>query len=92
MPNPVEGRVICEVTRRHIVIYQTDAQGMVTDQDVFTWGFRLDQKDAQDEVSSTYGYLYDFLNATINGEDDDEEDAENQGPDDGPADSASKGG
>jgi hypothetical protein len=92
MANPVEGRVICEVTRRHIVIYQTDAQGMVTDQDVFTWGFRLDQKDAREEVSSTYGYLYDFLNATINGEDDDEEAAENADPDEEAGGTASKGG
>lgn len=76
MPNPVEGRVIVEVTRKHIVIYQTDAKGIVSDQDVFTWGFMMDRKDAIEEVTSTYGYLYDFLNHTINGEDDedDEED------------------
>jgi hypothetical protein len=92
MKNPVEGRVIVEVTRRHIVIYQCDQQGMVTDQDVFAWGFTMDRKDAVDEVASTYGYLYDFLNTTINGDDEDEEDGENTEPDTGSGDSASTGG
>ena len=82
MANPVEGRIIVEVTRRHIVIYQCDPKGVVTDQDVFSWGFMLDRKDAVDEVTSTYGYIYDFLNHTINGEEDDEEEPESKGPDD----------
>ncbi len=81
MANPVEGRIIVEVTRKHIVLYQCDAKGLVTDQDVFSWGFMLDRKDAVDEVTSTYGYLYDFLNHVINGEDDDESDTEVDGPD-----------
>lgn len=90
MKNPVEGRVIVEVTRRHIVIYQCDQQGMVTDQDVFAWGFTMDRKDAVDEVSSTYGYLYDFLNHTINGEDDDEAE-DSADPENDSGGSASKG-
>lgn len=66
-PNPVDGRVIVEVTRRHVLMYRCSADGVVQDQDVFAFPRPLEtQADAEAEIEACYGFIYDRCNSVIN--------------------------
>ena len=65
--NPVEGRVVIDVSRKYVSVYRCDGAGKVTDEDHFAFAFRLDRQDALAEVSDLYAFIYDWLNDTMNG-------------------------
>jgi len=65
--NPVEGRVVIDVSRKYVSVYRCDGTGKVTDEDHFAFAFRLDRQDALAEVSDLYAFIYDWLNDTMNG-------------------------
>lgn len=67
-PNPVEGRVILEVTRHHALIYLCDRKGIVVDNEVFRYPFPLDRDDCQTECRDLFDMLYDALNDVVNAE------------------------
>jgi len=67
-PNPVQGRVILEVTSHHAVIYLCDRQGVVLDNEVFRYPFPLDKDDCSDECRDLFNVLYDALNDVVNAE------------------------
>lgn len=67
-PNPVQGRVILEVTSHHAVIYLCDRQGVVLDNEVFRYPFPLDRDDCREECRDLFDLLYDSLNETVNAE------------------------
>lgn len=71
MPNPVEGRVIVEMTRTHALVYRTDSLGVVIDTEVFKWPYRLDKKDAVEELRGVWDWMYDYLNNNVNFDADD---------------------
>lgn len=68
MSTPIEGRVIIEVTRKHVLLYQTNGKGEVTDQDVFAFPVPMTRKDVLEEVAVIYGSVYDYVNEAINGD------------------------
>jgi hypothetical protein len=65
--NPIEGRVVIDVSRKYVSVYRCDGNGKVTDEDHFAFAFRLDRQDALAEVSDLYAFIYDWLNDTMNG-------------------------
>jgi hypothetical protein len=65
--NPIEGRVVIDVSRKYVSVYRCDGTGKVTDEDHFAFAFRLDRQDALAEVSDLYAFIYDWLNDTMNG-------------------------
>ena len=65
--NPIEGRVVIDVSRKYVSVYRCDGTGKVTDEDHFAFAFRLDRQDALAEVSDLYAFVYDWLNDTMNG-------------------------
>ena len=67
MVNPVEAKIVIEVSRKYASIFRCDANGAVLDFDHFAFDFRLDKQDAVAEVVDLYSMLYDWLNDTING-------------------------
>ena len=67
MVNPVEGKIVVDVSRKYVSIFRCDGTGAVLDSDHFSFGFRLDRQDAVAEVVDLYSMLYDWLNDTING-------------------------
>lgn len=67
MATPIIGRVIVEITRRHAIIYQTDNQGTVVDQDVFINPYSDTDGEAAATVDACYGSLFDWLNRNFNG-------------------------
>lgn len=66
MANPVEGRVIVEVTKRHAIIYRTDGKGFVVDNEVFAWPFPLSRPEAELENKDIWDVVYDYLNSVCN--------------------------
>ena len=71
MVNPVEGKIVVDVSRKYVSIFRCDATGKVVDEDHFAHPFRLDRQDAVSEVVDLYAMVYDWLNDTINGWGDD---------------------
>jgi hypothetical protein len=67
-PNPVEGRVILEVTRHHAVLYLCDRKGIVVDNEVFRFPSPLDQQGCSEECRGLFNIAYDCLNGMVNGE------------------------
>lgn len=67
MVNPVEGKIVVEVSRKYVSVFRCDSNGGVLDYDHFAFPFRLDRQDAVAEVTDLYSMLYDWLNDTING-------------------------
>jgi hypothetical protein len=65
--NPIEGRVVIDVSRKYVSVYRCDGTGKVTDEDHFAFAVRLDRQDALAEVSDLYAFIYDWLNDTMNG-------------------------
>ena len=82
MVNPVEAKIVIEVSRKYVSIFRCDANGAVLDFDHFAFAFRLDRQDAVAEITDLYAMLYDWLNDTINGgyAVDDDEAARDGGP------------
>jgi len=77
--NPVEGRLVIDVSQKYVSIYRCEGGGKVLDEDHFSFPFRLDRQDAIAEITDLYAIVYDFLNDTINGGPDDES-ARGDGP------------
>ena len=67
-PNPVQGRVILEVTSHHAVVYLCDRQGVVLDNEVFRYPAPLDRDECSEECRDLFDLLYNSLNDTINAE------------------------
>lgn len=65
--NPVEGKVVIEVSRKYVSIFRCDGVGAILDYDHFAFQYRIDRTDAIGEVVDIYAVLYDWLNLTING-------------------------
>lgn len=72
MPNPIEGRVILEVTRQHAILYLCDAKGIVVDNEVFRFPFKLERQDAYSEVKDAWDCVWDYLNHAVNWDVDDD--------------------
>lgn len=70
--NPVEGKIVIDVSRKYVSIFRCDGEGKVLDEDHFAYQFRLDRQDAASEVVDIYATVYDWLNDTINGWGDDD--------------------
>lgn len=64
--NPVEGKVVIDVSRKCVSIFRCDGTGAILDSDHFAFPHRLDRTDALGEVVDIYAVLYDWLNGTIN--------------------------
>ena len=64
--NPVEGKIVIDVSRKYVSIFRCDGEGRVIDEDHFAYLFRLDRQDAVAEVVDIYATFYDWLNDTIN--------------------------
>ena len=72
MVNPIEGKIVIDVSRKYVSVYRCDGDGRIVDEDHFGYPFRLDRSDAISEVVDIYAFIYDWLNDTINGGYDDE--------------------
>ena len=78
--NPVEGRVVIDVSRKYVSIYRCDGTGKVTDEDHFSHPFRLDRSDAVSLVVDMYSFAYDMLNDMVNGDPDEDSAREGDPP------------
>lgn len=78
--NPVEGKIVVDVSRKYVSIFRCDGAGKVVDEDHFAYPFRLDRTDAVAEVVDLYSFLYDWLNDTVNGGYDDDSAREGEPP------------
>lgn len=67
-PNPVQGRVILEVTSHHAVLYLCDRRGVVTDNEIFRYSLSMTKSECEAECRGLFGMLYDALNDMVNGE------------------------
>ncbi len=76
--NPVEAKVIIEVSRKYVSLFRCDGTGAILDYDHFAFPFRLDRQDAVAEAVDIFARLYDHINAVLNGSDDS---ARGAGPD-----------
>jgi hypothetical protein len=65
--NPVEGKIVLDVSRKYVSMYRCDGTGKVVDEDHFAYPFRIDRTDAVSHVVDIYAVLYDWLNLEING-------------------------
>lgn len=72
--NPVEGKIVIDVSRKYVSIFRCDGTGKVLDDDHFAFPFRLDRADALAEAASIYAWVYDWINESVNGTDDDDDD------------------
>ena len=80
MVNPVEGKIVIDVSRKYVSIFRCDGEGKVVDEDHFAHMFRLDRQDAVSEVLDLYSFVYDWLNDTMNGGLDDDSAREGEPP------------
>jgi hypothetical protein len=78
--NPVEGKIVIDVSRKYVSIFRCDGEGKVVDEDHFAYPFRLDRQDAIGEVADLYAFIYDWLNDTVNGGYDDDSAREGEPP------------
>ncbi len=78
MVNPVEAKVIIEISRKYISLFRCDGTGAILDYDHFAFAFRLDRQDAVAEAVDIFARLYDHMNTAMNGPDDS---ARGTGPD-----------
>jgi hypothetical protein len=77
--NPIEGRVVIDVSRKYVSIFRCDGAGKVVDEDHFAHSFRLDRSDAVSFVVDIYSFAYDLLNDIVN-DGPDEDSAREGGP------------
>jgi len=66
--NPVEGKIVIDVSRKYVSIFRCDGTGAVLDSDHFAYPYRLDRKDAISQTVDVYSILYDWLNRELNGD------------------------
>ena len=66
--NPVEGKVVIDVSRKYVSIFRCDGTGAVLDSDHFAFPYRLERKEAISQTVDVYSILYDWLNRELNGD------------------------
>lgn len=66
--NPVEGKVVIDVSRKYVSIFRCDGTGAILDSDHFAYPHRLDRSDAVSQTVDIYAILYDWLNKELNGD------------------------
>lgn len=66
--NPVEGKIVIDVSRKYVSIFRCDGTGAVLDSDHFAYPYRLDRKEAISQTVDIYSILYDWLNRELNGD------------------------
>lgn len=66
--NPVEGKIVIDVSRKYVSIFRCDGTGAILDSDHFAYPFRLDRRDAISQVIDIYSIIYDWLNKELNGD------------------------
>jgi hypothetical protein len=66
--NPVEGKVVIDVSRKYVSIFRCDGTGAVLDSDHFAFPYRLERKEAVGQTVDVYSILYDWLNRELNGD------------------------
>lgn len=68
MVNPVEGKIVIDVSRKYVSIFRCDGTGAVLDSDHFAYPYRLERKEASSQTVDIYSILYDWLNRELNGD------------------------
>ncbi len=68
MVNPVEGKVVIDVSRKYVSIFRCDGNGAILDSDHFAFPYRLERKHAISQSVDVYSVLYDWLNKELNGD------------------------
>jgi hypothetical protein len=66
--NPVEGKIVIDVSRKYVSIFRCDGSGAVLDSDHFAYPFRLERREAISQTVDIYSILYDWLNQQLNGD------------------------
>lgn len=66
--NPVEAKVVIEVSRKYVSVFRCDGSGAVLDYDHFSFQGRLDRGEAVSQAVDCYSILYDWLNRGVNGD------------------------
>ena len=67
-PNPVQGRVIVEITPVHAILYLCDRRGYVIDQEVFRYPQPMTLEECAAETRDLFGVLYDAVDSVVNPE------------------------
>ncbi len=67
MVNPIEGKIVIDVSRKYASIYRCDGNGKILDEDHFAFPYRLEPRAAVSEVVDAYAAIYDWLNISVNG-------------------------
>ena len=68
MVNPVEGKVVIDVSRKYVSVFRCDGTGAVIDSDHFSFPYRLERSEAVSQTVDIYSILYDWLNRELNGD------------------------
>lgn len=66
--NPVEAKVIIEISRKYVSLFRCDGTGAIVDYDHFAFPVRLDRQDAVSEAVDIFARLYDHANTVLNGD------------------------
>ncbi len=66
--NPVEGKIVIDVSRKYVSLYRCDGTGAILDYDHFAFPYRMDRIDAVGQVVDIYAILYDWINRELNGD------------------------
>lgn len=66
--NPVEGKIVIDVSRKYVSIFRCDGTGAVLDSDHFAYPYRMERKEAVSQTIDVYSILYDWLNRELNGD------------------------
>jgi hypothetical protein len=66
--NPVEAKVIIEISRKYVSLFRCDGTGAILDYDHFAFPVRLDRQDAVSEAVDIFARLYDHVNTVLNGD------------------------
>lgn len=66
--NPVEGKIVIDVSRKYVSIFRCDGTGAVKDSDHFAYPYRLELREAVSQTVDIYAILYDWLNRQLNGD------------------------
>jgi hypothetical protein len=83
MSDPILGKIVVDFSQKYISVYLCEGDGTVKDGDHFRWPYRLDVKDARQEVKDCFDWFYDFCNDTVNGLSDELQDGGGGGADSG---------
>ena len=66
--DPILGKIVIDFSRKYVSLYLCEGDGVIKDFDHFRYPFRLDAKDAKDETTDTFHFLFQYLNDSINSE------------------------